>query len=335
MLTDIYRKSNHEVNNPKMAAEFVKGNFSENYILGKSLGKGNCGFVYECTELETKRIFAVKFVAKGNGSTSKQLRELSMEIRILKLVQHPNIVQLYDVYESIKELHLITELLSGGSLVDYLTEKEYFTERESAVYIHQLVSTLSYLHSNQIVHQDIKLDNIVINNRNEQLSIKIIDFGIARLCNGSLEYLSVEGTTIYSPPEVLSYEVTDYSRDMWSVGVCTYTLLSGYFPFESETDSKLMQEIIKMNYEFTEEFEYLSKEVVDFIRNLLKRERKDRLSAKSALEHPWLRNIEYIPETKIDTNRIKKLRAKMRWKSSYTALSVAITLKRQREYSLQ
>ena len=306
-----------------MAEKVAKENsFSENYILGRQLGHGCYGYVYECSELASERRYAVKIVSKR----CKKLKETSMEVVILKLVQHPNILQLHATQETDNELYIITELLEGGALIDFLSEKEYFTERDAGAYVHQILSAVSYLHDKQIVHQDIKPDNILLTNK-QLLRVKLIDFGIAKLCSEKLEFLSVEGTAVYSPPEVLNYDVTDCSRDMWAMGVCTYVLLSGYFPFEGDTEGDVMQEILKVNFTFTQEFEGLSKEAIDFINNLLRKERKKRMTAEVALKHKWLSCVDNIHENKIDTREMKRFKAKMRWKSSIRALTAVISVK--------
>ena len=306
-----------------MAEKIAKENiFSEKYILGRQLGYGCYGYVYECLELASDKRYAAKIVSKG----SKKLSEVPKEGEILNLVQHPNILQLHEICETSNETYIITELLEGGALIDCLVEKENFTERDAGICIQQVLSAVRYLHEKNIVHQDIKPDNILLINK-QLLNVKLIDFGIAKLCNENLEYLSVEGTAVYSPPEVLNYDVTDCSRDMWAVGVCTYVLLSGYFPFDGDTEAEVMREILKVSFKFKEEFEGLSEESIDFITNLLRKERKERMAANVALRHKWLSSIDNIPENKIDTREMKRFKARMKWKSSIRALTAAISLK--------
>ena len=316
-----------------MATKNVEGipnNFSNEFILGNPIAQGHFGEIYECIHIETKRRFAVKHSPKGKGDTSGQLTELRNEIEILKVIKHTNIVEYFGDYETQNEIYLVTELLEGGGLIDYLIESEFFTESDAAIYTHQLIEAIAFLHANSVVHQDIKPDNIVIVSANDKLRIKLIDFGIAKECSESADYLSIQGTTIYSPPEVLCFEPTNSSRDMWSTGVSTFVLLSGQFPFNSEQDGELMQQIINVEFEFTDDFSELSEHATEFISNLLKRDKKERLTAESALQHPWLRNANYLPKRKINTNKHKKFNAKRKWKSASMALSVAVALKRQK-----
>lgn len=308
-----------------MAEKIEKENciFSEKYILGRQLGHGCYGYVQECIERGSDKHYAVKIISKR----CKKLREAPKEVEILNLVQHPNILQLHEVYETSSDTFIITEVLEGGALVDVLTEEEHFTERDVGIYIRQVLSAVCYLHENHVVHQDIKLDNILLTNK-QLLNVKLIDFGIAKLCRENSEFLSVEGTAVYSPPEVLNYDVTDCSRDLWAMGVCTYVLLSGYFPFDGDTEAEVMQEILKVNFSFTEEFEGLSVESIEFIQNLLRKERKERMAAKVALTHKWLSSIDHIPENKISTGELRKFKARMKWKSSIRALTAVISLKK-------
>ena len=325
--------SNYEYN---MATHSIKetqeipNKFSKEFILGKTLAKGHFGEINECTHIESNRKFAVKYSPKSTGETKRQQTELKNEIEILKKVKHENIVSYFRDFETINGIFLITELLEGGDLIDYITENEFFTEREAAIYMYQLIGALAYLHDNSVVHQDIKLDNIVIVSPNDKLRIKIVDFGIAIQCGQTEEYLSLQGTTVYSPPEVLCYEPTNSSRDLWSVGISAYVLLSGHFPFDSDKDSELMQQIINVKYEFTEEFIELSENVIEFIRNILQRNKKDRLTANSALQHPWFENSDYLPKTKINTDKLKKFNAKRKWKTTFTAVSVAVALEKHK-----
>ena len=304
------------------------GSFNEEFTLGKLLGQGHFGEVHECIHKSTNLKYAVKTVLRRKRQFEKHLNEAKREAEILKDLKHPNIVEFLRVYQGENGIQILTEVLEGGGLIDYLTEKEYFTESDAATYTHQLVSGLAYLHNKSIVHQDIKPDNIVIVSQDDKLRIKLIDFGLARKCEGSCEFLSMDGTTMYSPPEVLNYELTDMTRDLWSVGVCTYVLLSGFFPFNDENQLELIQQIVNVHYEFCEEFVHLTADATDFISKLLLGDRKARLTAKDALEHAWLKNSKQLPEKKIDTVKLKNFKARMKWRATYTALSVGMTMRK-------
>ena len=317
------------LNMATQSAEGIPNNFSNEFILGKPLARGHFGQIHECTHKGTKRRFAAKHSLKGRGAT-KQLTELRNEIEILGLVKHTNIVEYIGSYETLNELFLVTELLEGGGLIDHLVESDFFTEMDAAIYTHQLMEALAFLHANSVVHQDIKPDNIAIASASDKLRIKLIDFGIAKQCPESGEYLSIQGTTVYSPPEVLCYEPTDSSRDMWSAGVFTYVMLSGQFPFDSEKESELMQQIVSGDIQFTEDFVDLSEHATEFITKLLKRERKSRLTADSALKHSWISVANCLPNRKINTNKLREFNAKLKWKSAYMALSVAVALERHK-----
>ncbi|XP_043938745.1 serine/threonine-protein kinase 33 [Protopterus annectens] len=201
------------------------------YMFGKKLGQGNFGIVFEATKIETGKKWAIKKVNREKAGRSA-VKLLEREVGILKQVNHEHIIHLEEVYETPKRMYLVTELCEGGELKEILQKKKYFTENETRHIIRSLAAAIAYLHKKDIVHRDLKLENILVKQieyieRELKLDIKVTDFGLAAQKGGvgSENMLqSTCGTPIYMAPEVINAH--DYSQqcDIWSIGVIMYML---------------------------------------------------------------------------------------------------------------
>ena len=173
---------------------------------------------------------------------------LSYEIDILKNLDHPNILRLYEVFEDAKNIYLVTELCNGGELFDEIVSRTRFGERDAANVIKQLISAISYCHSKKVCHRDLKPENILIDNK-ESLTIKLIDFGTSQRFEDEEKMELVLGTAYYIAPEVLKGEY-DEKCDVWSIGVILYILLSGEPPFPGGDDKEILRSVIQGKYSF-------------------------------------------------------------------------------------
>ncbi|MBN3305379.1 MYLK3 kinase, partial [Amia calva] len=189
-------------------------------------------------------------------------------------LNHVNLIQLYDAFESRNNLTLIMEYVEGGELFDRIIDENYqLTELDAIVFTRQICEGVQYLHQQYILHLDLKPENILcVNHTGNQ--IKIIDFGLARKYKPR-EKLKVNfGTPEFLAPEVVNYDYVSFPTDMWSVGVITYMLLSGLSPFLGDNDTETMNNILHSNWEFdVDAFENVSAEAKDFISRLLIPER--------------------------------------------------------------
>ncbi|PWA29971.1 hypothetical protein CCH79_00009601 [Gambusia affinis] len=266
------------------------------YEMGEELGSGQFAIVRKCKEKRTGVEYAAKFIKKRRLSSSRRgvsREEIEREVNILREIQHSNIITLHDIFENKTDVILILELVSGGELFDFLAEKESLTEEEATQFLKQILDGVHYLHSKRIAHFDLKPENIMLLDKNvPNPRIKLIDFGIAHQIKAGNEFKNIFGTPEFVAPEIVNYEPLGLEADMWSIGVITYILLSGASPFLGETKQETLTNISAVNYDFDEEyFSNTSELAKDFIRRLLVKDPKKRMTIDDSLEHPWIKVI--------------------------------------------
>mmetsp|Transcript_9846 Transcript_9846/g.20974 ORF Transcript_9846/g.20974 Transcript_9846/m.20974 type:complete len:338 (+) Transcript_9846:130-1143(+) len=269
----------------------VTGSFADilddYHVFPRVIGSGHYGSVRECISRRTREVFAVKTIEKCKIARIDHLRR---EVSILKKVNHGNVMKMVDCYEDEEYLHIVTEKYSGGELFDKIIENTTaegcFSEKAAAKIIKSLLEAVVYLHGEGIAHRDIKPENILFESADEESDIKLIDFGLSRKHKrGDSPMSTPVGTAYYMSPELLKGEY-DISCDNWSVGIVAYILLSGYPPFNGDTDPDIFAAIKRGHFEFPKQG--FSDEAKDFIKSLLRRDPRKRLSAEDALKHPWL-----------------------------------------------
>ncbi|KAM8838609.1 death-associated protein kinase 3 [Synchiropus picturatus] len=266
------------------------------YEMGEELGSGQFAIVRKCKEKSSSAEYAAKFIKKRRLSSSRRgvsREEIEREVNILREIQHSNIITLHDIFENKTDVILILELVSGGELFDFLAEKESLTEEEATQFLKQILDGVHYLHSKRIAHFDLKPENIMLLDKNvPNPRIKLIDFGIAHQIKAGNEFKNIFGTPEFVAPEIVNYEPLGLEADMWSIGVITYILLSGASPFLGETKQETLTNISGVNYDFDEEyFSNTSELAKDFIRRLLVKDPKKRMTIQDSLEHPWIKVI--------------------------------------------
>lgn len=268
----------------------------DHYEMGEELGSGQFAIVRRCRQKGTGKEYAAKFIKKRRLSSSRRgvsREEIEREVSILRCVRHPNIITLHDVFENRTDVVLILELVSGGELFDFLAEKESLTEDEATQFLRQILDGVHYLHSKRIAHFDLKPENIMLLDKSApNPRIKLIDFGIAHRIEAGNEFKNIFGTPEFVAPEIVNYEPLGLEADMWSIGVITYILLSGASPFLGETKQETLTNISAVNYDFDEEyFSNTSELAKDFIRRLLVKDPKRRMTIAQSLEHSWIKAI--------------------------------------------
>lgn len=267
----------------------VKRNKSprDEYELGAELGRGKFGTVFRCTEMASGRQLAAKFIAMRRREDRE---DVEREVAIMSALQHRRLLQLYDAFDDGREeMCLITELVEGGELFERIVDDDFeLTEKKAAIFVRQICEGVEYMHSKQIVHLDMKPENILCLSRTG-IRIKLIDFGLARRLDPNNPLRVMFGTPDFAAPEVLGYEIVTLATDMWSVGVICYVLLSGLSPFMGESDLDTMANVTRATYDFDDRaFEPISELAKDFIRKLLLRNPAERLEPAECLKHPWL-----------------------------------------------
>ncbi|XP_068788102.1 myosin light chain kinase family member 4 isoform X2 [Struthio camelus] len=271
----------HRIVSAKRAGISSYYNVSKNEILGG----GRFGQVHKCEEKATGLKLAAKIIkAKGD----KQKDEVKNEINVMNQLNHVNLIQLYDAFESKNDIVLVMEYVEGGELFDRIIDENYnLTEMDTILFIKQICEGIQYMHQMYILHLDLKPENILCVNRAAN-QIKIIDFGLARRYKPREKLRVNFGTPEFLAPEVVNYEFVSFPTDMWSVGVIAYMLLSGLSPFLGDDDNETLNNILACRWDFEdEEFRGVSDEAKDFISKLLIKEKCWRISATAALKHPW------------------------------------------------
>uniref|UniRef100_A0AC35U3Y1 Protein kinase domain-containing protein n=1 Tax=Rhabditophanes sp. KR3021 TaxID=114890 RepID=A0AC35U3Y1_9BILA len=282
--------SNGSGPNNRTGVESVIGHLSSStqiqfcgpYKLEKTLGKGQTGLVKTGTHCITGRKVAVKIVNKERLSESV-LQKVEREIAIMKLIEHPHVLHLYDVYENKKYLYLLLEHVSGGELFDYLVKKGRLMAKEARKFFRQIISALDFCHAYNICHRDLKPENLLIDERN---NIKIADFGMASLqVEGSMLETSC-GSPHYACPEVIRGEKYDGKKaDVWSCGVILFALLVGALPFDDDNLRTLLEKVKKGVFHIPP---FVPSDCQNLLRSMIEVDPNKRITLTNVFRHPWI-----------------------------------------------
>ncbi|CAG5073863.1 Similar to Stk17b: Serine/threonine-protein kinase 17B (Rattus norvegicus) [Cotesia congregata] len=279
------------VQETQLARVVKTGPIAEHYEIDpKPFASGQWAKVYRCRSRSTGTLYAAKYSSRTRFNTDCSA-ELRHEIALLSLCsQSPRVVRLHDVYETPKEIILVMEYAPGGDLQTLIDGDLVPLEGDVVHFVKQLVEGLAYLHERNIAHLDIKPQNLVMMGSFPECDVKLCDFEISRVVLEGTEVREILGTPDYVAPEILHYEPITLAADMWSLGVTTYVLLTGFSPFGGETDQETFQNISLGEVDFPEElFEDVSTQAKDFVAKLLVLDPSARMSAKQCLRHDWLR----------------------------------------------
>lgn len=271
---------------------FHKSPIQDQYDVEDALGEGSFGSVSKALHKATGCERAIKALQKKKVERA----ELEAEIGIMKLLDHPNIVKLYEVFEDFVYINLVMELCTGGELFQRIVEEECFSERQAAAIMQQVMGGLLYMHRKCVAHRDIKPENFLLQVPGkrwcpvEQCVIKIIDFGVASKFEEGKPMTTKIGTPFYVAPQVLDGLYTNQC-DLWSCGVIMYILLCGYPPFTGDTDTELIPRIKAACYCFPEEdWDGVSDDAKDLIQKLICLDEPVRYTAAQTMGHTWIKN---------------------------------------------
>jgi len=294
----------------------------DDFVLIKSIGKGNFGEVFLTQRKGYPQLYATKKMERSVCERPPFLDRLVNEIRILKYVNHPNIVKFIDLKKSMNHWYLVTEFVNGGSLTSNLKKymqmyRRPFTEDIVQHIMRQIVDALRYLHFNKIIHRDLKLDNILVNFPTEydkqslnmkSCQVKIIDFGFATVLNKEFTN-TILGTAPNMDPKILGQLTTgvkiegyNESVDIWSLGTLCYEMVVGCSPFRAQNVKDLYQKVQKGNYIMPST---LSDEIVSFIDSMLQQDNNKRSTAEQLMTHKFLVN----PVNTFHAVNVKKIKA--------------------------
>ncbi|KAK3519992.1 hypothetical protein QTP70_010226 [Hemibagrus guttatus] len=300
-----------------------KHKVTDHYNVLDKLGVGKFGHVYRLAHKETGQVFAGKFY---KGRREKEREAAKKEIELMNSLHHPKLVQCLAAYDNKPEIVMVMELIAGGELFERIVDDNFeHTEQSSVGYMHQILQGVEYMHQQNIVHLDLKPENIVCENRTG-FQIKIIDFGLARKLDSSTPLKVMHGTPEFVAPEVINFEPVCLTTDMWSIGVICYILLSGESPFQGESDSDTLALVTAAQWEFDEEsFEEITNQAKDFISSLLQKNARQRMSCDKALSHAWMKTLESTDNStgaakNISKDKMKKFLARQKWKKTGKAV---------------
>jgi len=258
---------------------------------------GRCRFseVLRATHIREKKDYAIKVVENEALTDEENLEALETEIKTLRELQHPHIVQLKEVVATSENTYIVMELLAGGELFDRIVEKGQYPEEEAAELFAQILLSVEFLHSKNIVHRDVKPENILYMVDGGS-AIKLIDFGYVGVWAADTPLTGLCGTPDYVAPEVLTWyddddNGTPYGKgsDMWSLGVLLYVILSGCSPLSADEEEAQLAQVSEGKYEFYDsEWKDISSAAKDLISKLLVVDPAARLTMEGCLGHPWL-----------------------------------------------
>ncbi|KAF8737333.1 hypothetical protein AX14_013019 [Amanita brunnescens Koide BX004] len=269
-LANAYSELGKELASPRLR---VVGN----YTLGKVIGEGAYGKVRLGTHRLTSSRVALKQIPKSMSSSV-----LTREIHHHRQLHHPHVTQMYEVIATESSIWIVTELCCGGELFDYLVEKGRLAEDEAKIIFGQLCLAVAYLHDKGIVHRDLKLENVLLD---ERCRVKLGDFGFTREYERGALMETFCGTTGYAAPEMLERKkYMGPEVDVWSLGVILYCLLTGTLPFDDDDEEEMRAKVIQGEYD---DPEWLSLESRDLIRNILEKDASKRFTIPQILAHPW------------------------------------------------
>ena len=280
----------------------------DKYEVKQKIGKGKFGLVKSGINKETNKPVAIKIMAKKNMDKS-DMELAKVEIDILKIAQHPNIIKLYDVFENENYIYIIMEYCSGGDLLSYFEHYEYeLPETKVCEIIHKLSMAIYYLHSYGIVHRDLKPENILMTDLTSNADIRLLDFGLSKIVGNDEKCTEPYGTLSFVAPEVLQGKPYDKSVDLWSIGIITFLLLCGYMPFDDKhSEREIARQTIQDPVPYENKiWSKLSPEAKTFVDGLLQKKPEKRYSIKEVLEHPWIKKMDKVPEKRSEAQNSNK-----------------------------
>lgn len=302
---------------PASESPVTSGELKCPYLLSKTLlGTGSYANVYECRRIETKVHYAAKRFSKKQvyGLELMLQREFTVLKKILR--GHPNILLMVDYFETSEYFFLVTNLANGGELYERITSAPQgkLSVADTQEIIRVLLSSLSYLHANGVVHRDVKAENILFKSRTSLPKLLLLaDFGHAQILGPGEMVYTLDGTLSYLAPEVLLRKGHSFPVDMWAVGALTYFMLCGYMPFDCDSDSETRALIAAADYVFEPE-EYwapIPDLAKDFLAKCFLLDVSERLTADAALNHPFLRGERQLTKGGFSQESLTKLHDSM------------------------
>lgn len=258
-------------------------------VEARPFARGKFAQVKRCVNRDTKQCFAAKCIKKRRRQSDVR-SEILLEIEALKLSYLTDyIIKIFEVFETQSDIILVLEMASGGELQRVVDDGEIIEESSVKQIIRQILEGLTCLHDHDIAHLDIKPQNILLTKPYPNCDVKLCDFGMSRKITKDCETREICGTPDYVAPEILRYDPISLTTDMWSLGILTYVLLTGYSPFAGDTKQQTFCNITQAPLDFPSDiFDKISNEAIDFMTKIIVRDPNHRLTSRQAKDHPWL-----------------------------------------------
>ncbi|KAA3463045.1 calcium-dependent protein kinase 26-like isoform X1 [Gossypium australe] len=284
-------------------------NIRDLYTIGRKLGQGQFGTTYLCTEISTSFEYACKSICKRKLLSKEDVEDVRREIQIMHhLAGHKNIVTIKGAYEDTLYVHIVMELCSGGELFDRIIERGHYTERKAAALTKIIVGVVEACHSLGVMHRDLKPENFLLVNKDDDFSLKAIDFGLSVFFKPGQIFTDVVGSPYYVAPEVLLKHYGP-EADVWTAGVILYILLSGVPPFWAETQQGIFDAVLKGDIDFySDPWPVISDSAKDLIRKMLCSQPSERLTAHEVVCHPWISQNGVAPDRALDPAVLSRLK---------------------------
>lgn len=252
------------------------------YLLGKTIGEGTFGRVKLGTHILTDETVAVKILEKARIADVADVERVARELHILKLVQHPHVIQLYEIIETPQQLYLIMEYCNSGELFDFIVSLGRVPEQEACRFFHQIIAGVERLHQLGVVHRDLKPENLLLDTNRD---IKIVDFGLSNTFREGEHLQTACGSPCYAAPEMIAGQrYAPDSCDIWSCGVILFALVCGYLPFEDPSTSVLYSQILNAKYELPD---FVSDGFCDLVARILNTDPVRRYTVEEIRNHQW------------------------------------------------
>ncbi|XP_075501313.1 CDPK-related kinase 5-like [Primulina tabacum] len=306
--------------------------FYDKYEMGEEVGRGHFGYTCRAKlkkgDLKGEEI-AVKVIPKAKMTSAIAIEDVRKEVKILRaLTGHSNLIQFYDAYEDHDNVYIVMELCEGGELLDrILSRGGKYEENDAKAVMKQILSFVAFCHFQGVVHRDLKPENFLFSSKDENSILKAIDFGLSDFVKPDERLNDIVGSAYYVAPEVL-HRAYSTEADVWSIGVIAYILLCGSRPFWARTESAIFRAVVKAEPTYEEPpWPTLSSEAKNFVKRMLTKDPRKRMSAAQALCHPWIRDTDL--KTPLDILILKLMKAYLRSsplrKAALRALSKTLT----------
>ncbi|KAK4804922.1 hypothetical protein SAY86_004739 [Trapa natans] len=263
--------------------------------VGQEVGRGHFGYTcrarFKKGEFKGQQV-AVKVIPKAKMTTAIAIEDVRREVKILRaLTGHSNLIQFYDAFEDHDNVYIVMELCEGGELLDrILSRGGKYSEDDAKAVMVQILNVVAFCHLQGVVHRDLKPENFLYTSDDENSRLKAIDFGLSDFVRPDEKLNDIVGSAYYVAPEVLHRSYST-EADVWSIGVIAYILLCGSRPFWARTESGIFRAVLKSDPSFDEPpWPSLSSEARDFVKRLLNKDPRRRMTASQALSHSWIRN---------------------------------------------